>query len=133
MNTLLIQTFGWFWLTLGMLTGVFLGLGFSRENWLGGYASWPRRLLRLGHIAMTVLGLLCVVFAQSLPRLALASPWPALASALWIAGAILMPLACLIAAFFPRTVPLFALPVISLIGAGTITWAGLAVAALRPH
>ena len=40
----------WIGIIAGMLSGAALGLFFHEESWLGGYGSWPRRLLRLGHI-----------------------------------------------------------------------------------
>jgi len=33
------------------------------KNWLGGYGSWPRRMLRLGHIAFFGLGIINLAFA----------------------------------------------------------------------
>jgi hypothetical protein len=42
--------FSWIWMLLGLLGGVALGVGFHRDNWLGGYMSLRRRLYRLAHI-----------------------------------------------------------------------------------
>ena len=42
---------GWLWIALGFASGAVLGLWFHKEQWLGGYASWMRRLYRLGHIS----------------------------------------------------------------------------------
>ncbi len=42
-----------------------IGLGFHREEFLGGYGSFRRRLLRLGHIALAALGSLNVLSGLS--------------------------------------------------------------------
>lgn len=53
---------GWWLISVGFLTGAVFGLLAQSENWLGGYASRTRRLLRLGHIALIALGALNVVW-----------------------------------------------------------------------
>jgi hypothetical protein len=53
---------GWWLISAGFLTGAVFGLLAQSENWLGGYASRTRRLLRLGHIALIALGALNVVW-----------------------------------------------------------------------
>lgn len=125
MLSLLCEFFGWLWIGAGIGVGALLGLRFHKEDWLGGYASWPRRLIRLGHIAMIALGALAILFAYSLPRVVLPFPIPVLAAACLIGGAILMPACCFITAFRPSLRPLFLSPVL-LLGLGvTITWIGL--------
>ncbi|MCA9293565.1 MAG: hypothetical protein KDA20_07110 [Phycisphaerales bacterium] len=130
-SAILNETFGWLWMGVGVLSGAALGLRFHRDRFLGGYASWPRRLLRLGHIAFFGLGILNVLFACSLPRIDLAPPWPAIASFALIAGAVLMPTCCALAAWRRKFVPLFAAPVLSVATAITITWIGLLIHALQ--
>ena len=41
----------WIGILLGFVAGVVLGFFFHREDWLGGYHSWRRRMVRLGHIS----------------------------------------------------------------------------------
>ena len=53
---------GWAGMLGGVLTGAAIGLFFEREEWMGGYASFPRRLARLGHIAFFGLGFLNILF-----------------------------------------------------------------------
>lgn len=53
---------GWGLISIGFLTGAIFGLLAQKEDWLGGYASRTRRLLRLGHIALIALGALNVVW-----------------------------------------------------------------------
>ena len=43
---------GWILILTAFLTGAGLGLSFHREDFWGGYASFRRRLVRLGHIAL---------------------------------------------------------------------------------
>lgn len=110
--------FGWLWITLGFATGALLGLRFARDGWLGGYDSWPRRMLRLGHVAMVALGALNVLFALSVPHVALAAWERQVASLAFVAGGVLMPLVCGLAAWHKPLRHLFVLPVASLLTAG---------------
>ena len=110
----------WLGILLGFLSGLALGLGFHRENWLGGYGSFKRRLYRLAHISLFGLGAVNFFFyftARALPAGTLLS----LASSAFLAGAITMPVCCLIMAHFPNTRSLFALPVVSLVTGGVLT------------
>ncbi len=43
--------FAWVWMLAGMLSGAVIGLFFHRADWPGGFDSWRRRMVRLGHIA----------------------------------------------------------------------------------
>ena len=105
---------------LGFLSGLALGLFFHREDWLGGYASFRRRLYRLAHISCFGLGAVNLFFFLTVDRLAAPGPAAALASWMFIVGAITMPLCCVIMAHLPRTRMLFAIPVLASI-AGAIS------------
>jgi hypothetical protein len=64
----------WLWIFLGFLSGSLLGLGFHRENRLGGYASHKQRLYRLGHISFFGLALMNLMFyftVRAFPSLSL--------------------------------------------------------------
>jgi hypothetical protein len=119
------EAFGWLLIGLGFASGALLGLGFARESFLGGYSAWPRRLVRLGHISLVALGVLNILFATSSPRIAVPPPWLSAASWSMVAGSILMTTCCAISAWRPRTVPLFAAPVLLLSLAVTVAWIGL--------
>lgn len=106
----------WIGILLGLASGVIPGLFFDRESWLGGYGSWPRRLMRLGHISFFGIAFLNLAYVNTVWLLGPASRVP-LASALLIAGAILMPLVCYLAAWKKPLRHLFPLPVLSLLGA----------------
>lgn len=119
------EAFGWCAIAVGLLSGGWIGLNFERPGWLGGYDALPRRMVRLGHIACVMLGVLNIFFEISRPRLAL-SPWLlSAASASWVVGAVSMPLACWLMAWKPAFKPLFGIPVASLLLAVLLTCAGI--------
>src|SRR5688500_9360107 len=69
------EAFGWFWILVGFISGMVMGLRFAHEDWLGGYQSHARRMLRLGHISFVGLGVLNILFAHTLERIQLESGW----------------------------------------------------------
>ncbi len=104
---------GWIAILAGLLAGTGLGMFFHREGWLGGYASWRRRMLRLMHISLVGTGLLNIGFALSVKVLGVAPP--PLASALFIIGAAAMPTVCALSAWRTGFRHLFFIPVVSLV------------------
>jgi hypothetical protein len=124
MSTLHVYV-GWSTILVGLLAGTGLGLGFHGEDWLGGYHSWRRRLLRLAHISLVGTGLLNLAAAASAAQLGLAA-MPRIASVGLIAGAVAMPSVCALSAWKPPFRHLFFLPVLSLIVAvADFLWEGL--------
>lgn len=119
------ELFGWFWITLGLTAGMVLGLFFHREHWLGGYASYRRRLVRLGHIAFLGMGMLNVLAAKSLPGALLDPAKVAIVAWGFIIAAISMPLTCFVTAWLPKLKPLFAIPVAAAITAACVLTRGL--------
>jgi hypothetical protein len=109
------EVFGWVWMLAGLLSGLALGLRFHREEWLGGYASHPRRLLRLGHISFLGLGFLNVLFALGAARVRLAPAALGVASWALVAGGVSMPACCALMAWRRGLQPVFAVPVASLV------------------
>ena len=102
----------WVGILAGALTGAVQGLWFHRPDWLGGYASWPRRMLRLGHIAWFGIGLLNLAFAVTVRWLGWVDAGRvALPSAALAAAGVLMPVTCYLAAWRKPMRHLFALPV----------------------
>jgi len=104
---------GWILILLGFASGAAVGLRFHDEGFWGGYASFRRRLVRLGHVACVALGMLNVLFALS--------PWPrpgtpAAGFAAWalIAGGVGMPLVCFLTGWRRAFRHLFAIPVVAL-------------------
>jgi hypothetical protein len=115
--------FAWWWFLAGIVSGVVLGLGFHRDDWLGGYGSWRRRLTRLGHVAFFGTGLLNLAFAATAAGLAATADPAALraASVLLLLGAAAMPPACFAAAWRRSLRPVFAVPVLALAAGIAIT------------
>ena len=105
---------GWIAVIAGLLAGALIGLFFHGEEWLGGYGSWRRRMLRLAHVAMVGTGLLNILFSLSVGAMKI-EPYPRLACALFVVGAATMPLVCVLAAFWRPFRHLFFVPVLSLI------------------
>jgi hypothetical protein len=115
--------FGWLLVLAGFATGAVIGLSFHREDFLGGYNSFRRRLVRLGHIALAALGMMNVLFGVS--------AWPVpgswtsnAASVCFIAGGIAMPAACFLTAWRQGFRHVFAVPVTALVLAVVFTCVG---------
>jgi hypothetical protein len=88
----------WAGILCGVLGGAAAGLYFHRDEWLGGYGSWRRRLMRLGHLAFFGIALLNLAFAVTVaqPGWNVSSPVPGLSLA---AAQGLMPLLCYLSAW----------------------------------
>jgi hypothetical protein len=99
-------TAGWWLILAGFASGAALGLFFHRPDFLGGYASLRRRMVRLGHIAFCALGILNLIVGLS-PQ---TSPW-------LMAGSVLMPVVCFLTAWKEKCRHFFALPVVLLVTA----------------
>jgi hypothetical protein len=102
----------WVGFLLGSLAGLTTGLFFHGETWLGGYGSWRRRMIRLGHIAFFGLGFLNLGFAFTVQTLGL-NAGIALPSTLLIVGAATMPLVCYLSAYRKPFRNLFFIPALS--------------------
>ena len=107
---------GWIWITGGFVSGAIIGMFFYDANWLGGYGTWRRRMVRLGHISFLGTGLLNLAFAFTFTTRE--SQAPPLSSWLFVVGAVTMPLVCFLVAWRDGLRYLFPIPVASLIGAG---------------
>ena len=99
----------------GTISGAAIGLFFHREDWLGGYASLRRRMLRLGHIAFFGLGFVNVLFALSAGALRLPSSYGRFAAAAFAVALVTMPLCCFLTAWRPRFRLLFPIPVAAML------------------
>jgi len=93
-----------------------MGLFFSREDWLGGYGSWRRRMTRLAHISFFGLGFMNIAFELSVSHLALPrGAGLAAASFCLCVGAATMPLVCYLAAWRQPFRHLFFVPVTAIV------------------
>ncbi len=118
-------TAAWIGIALGLLSGTAQGLAFHREGWLGGYGSWPRRMLRLGHISFFGIAFLNLAYAQTL---FVSGPGIESAPASWLflCGAVAMPAVCYLAAWRKGFRHLFFIPVVSLLSAaGLVVYQGV--------
>lgn len=114
--------FAWLWICLGFASGLVLGCWFHREQWLGGYGSLKRRLYRLAHISLFGLGAVNLLFWLTCRHVGLPGPEAAIASWAYVVGGVTMPLCCLAMAHWPAARHLFAVPVLSLLTGGAITF-----------
>jgi hypothetical protein len=119
------EAFGWMAVFGSLVMGLIMGVKFQREDWLGGYNAFPRRMVRLAHVALAALGMLNILFAQSPARLRLAPKVSELASISFLAAAVLMPACCLYLAARRRHFGIFALPILSLTSGLILTIGGL--------
>jgi hypothetical protein len=99
----------WLGVLAGVLTGIASGLFFHKEDWLGGYGSWPRRMMRLGHISFFGIAALNFGFALTVRRFGWHTTQEA--SLALAAANVLMPAVCFGAAWRPPIRQLFFLPV----------------------
>jgi hypothetical protein len=116
---------GWWLVLAAFASGAVIGLGFHREEFLGGYGSFRRRLVRLGHIAMAALGMLNIVYGIA-PVLAGPGGAAGLTGMLFLGGAISMPLVCFLSAWRTPFRHLFFIPVIQLMAAVVLVLRSLA-------
>lgn len=112
--------FAWLWILLGFLSGMILGLFFHRENWLGGYGSFKRRMYRLGHISFFGLGVVNLLFWLTMQKIPPQEPFATAASWAFLVGGLAMPACCVVMAHRPKAHMLFAVPVVSLILGGAL-------------
>src|SRR6476620_1263860 len=87
----------WVWILLGFLSGLILGLFFRREDWLGGYASFKRRMYRLAHISFFGLGTVNLLFYVTVRDHPFTGMLAA-ASLAFVVGAISMPICSILLA-----------------------------------
>ncbi len=112
----------WLGMLLGCVAGAIPGLFFHDSNWLGGYASWQRRMIRLGHIAFFGIGFINLLFAMTARTLGINTGLQG-SSVLLILGAITMPLVCYLSAWKPAFRNLFFIPASSvMVGIALFIW-----------
>ena len=119
------ESFGWFLILAGVLMGSYMGIKFQREDWLGGYFSLPRRMVRLAHVALVALGMLNILFARSLESLKLSPTLETVASWTLMTAAFLMPASCICISLGSRRFEMFAAPILCLVTALILTIGGL--------
>lgn len=115
---------GWIGVIGGVLSGAVIGLFFHRDNWAGGYGSFARRMLRLGHISFFGIGFLN--FALGLTFAAVALPPAHMQLAAWamVTGAVTMPAVCFLTAWRKPFRHLFFIPVLGVMVSALAVLAG---------
>ena len=112
----------WIGFLLGCIAGAIPGLFFHESDWLGGYASWQRRMIRLAHIAFFGIGFINLSFALTARTLGLDAGLQTV-SVLFIVGAITMPVVCYLSAWKTGFLNLFFVPAMSVtVGIGLFLW-----------
>lgn len=102
---------GWAGMLGGVVSGAALGLFFHRDDWMGGYGSFRRRLARLGHISFFGLGFLNLLFGLTHQLAGLPAFWAQAGAAGLLVGAVAMPACCFLSAWRKPFRHLFAIPV----------------------
>jgi hypothetical protein len=108
--------FAWVWILVGLVSGTAIGMFFHDEEWLGGYGSWRRRMVRLGHISFLGTGLLNIAYVLSVDHVGLQGA-QRIPGVLFMLGALTMPVTCFLSAWRENLRGLFVIPVVSLIAA----------------
>jgi hypothetical protein len=113
----------WIGFLLGCLAGAVPGLFFHNHEWLGGYLSWQRRMIRLAHIAFFGLGIINLLFALTVIILQIDRPELQVVSTFLIVGAITMPTVCYLSAWKMAFRHLFFIPATSVtLGIALFVW-----------
>jgi hypothetical protein len=115
--------FGWGLILSAFVTGALLGLFFHCDDFWGGYSSYRRRIVRLGHIAQAALGMMNVLYGLS-PRPADSTSEAWWASVCFVVGGVSMPLVCFLSGWWKPLRHLFFIPVTALILAVVFTLRG---------
>lgn len=110
---------GWCAVLLGAASGAVMGLFFHEETWAGGYASYRRRMLRLGHISFFGIGFLNFFFGLTLSLITLPATYARIASAGFLIAVVAMPACCYLSAWKKPLRHLFPIPVLAVL-AGVI-------------
>ena len=100
---------------LGVVSGAVSGLFFHREEWAGGYGSFRRRMLRLGHISFFGLGFINLMFGLTLQAIILPVSHISISSFGFLVGVITMPLCCYLTAWKKLFRYLFPVPILSVL------------------
>ena len=89
----------WIGMACGVVSGAVLGLFFHRDDWMGGYGSYRRRMARLGHISFFGLAFVNIAFAVTCLNEDLDPLWAGRAWLGFLAAAYTMPIFCFLSAW----------------------------------
>jgi len=114
----------WIGMLLGVVSGAIIGMFFHREDWMGGYNSFRRRLTRLGHISFFGLAFVNMAFASTHHILKLEATWAHWAGISFVVGAVMMPTCCFLTAWRKPFRHLFFIPVCGVLFGTIFTFIG---------
>ena len=114
----------WCGMLLGVVSGAVIGLFFHREDWMGGYSSYRRRLTRLGHISFFGLAFVNLGFAFTQHVVHLGAVHAQVAMWGFLIGAAMMPTVCFLSAWRKPFRHLFFIPVLGVLTGVVGTLAG---------
>ena len=105
-------------LLLGAISGLVIGLWsfggpLPEPAWIGGYSELPRRLIRLGHIALFALGMINLMLARQHAGFGLPERTTRLGLAAMNIGNLLMPALLFATVFLPAMTYLLAAPALA--------------------
>lgn len=106
---------GWIAALLGAASGATIGLFFHEEDWAGGYTSFRRRMLRLGHVSFYGIGFLNIFFGLTLSQVALPEAYARISSVAFITAVAAMPACCFLSAWKKQLRQLFPIPVLAVL------------------
>ena len=115
---------GWGLTLAAFVTGAAFGTRFHRDDFWGGYASFRRRIVRLGHVALAALGMMNVLFAVAASAGPRDGPLLRAASICFVVGGVTMPAVCFLTGWREPLRRLFDLPVAALVIAVIFTIMG---------
>lgn len=117
-------TTGWAGFLGGVISGAIIGLCFHREQWLGGYGSRERRMVRLGHISFFGIGLINLFYGLSLGPMGVIASWAWIGAIALLVAMVTMPLFCMLCAWRKPFRHGFFIPVLSAaLGIGVMLFA----------
>ena len=104
---------GWAGMAACAISGALVGLFFHKDDWMGGYDAFGRRMVRLGHISFFGMGVMNILFAVSVRDLPAPAAYVQPASLAFVAAAVSMPICCFLTAWHKSWRHLFPIPVIA--------------------
>src|SRR5260370_41692167 len=90
---------GWIGMAAGIVSGALIGLFFHQEQWLGGYNSFPPRLVRLGDISFFCLGILSILLGITVRQLGFDQDTVRVAGRCLFFGSVNIPVCCFLTAW----------------------------------
>ncbi|MFL6514009.1 MAG: hypothetical protein ACJ8M1_03200 [Chthoniobacterales bacterium] len=104
----------WLGVAAGVLSGAVIGNWFLKDDWLGGYGSHRRRLLRLAHVSFFGLAFINFLFGLTVFMTGFAVAPGRIVSLCLLAATVTMPICCVLCAWRKSLHYLFPVPVGSL-------------------